>query len=178
MKEHSNRIWWKTKRDWYSTYRVVSETTVDGYNSALIEKTALSDGFTRFNLLVDLSKYRKCWTRIFYEHDDYKRNQILGFDVYLNALQKNVKFIMLNLSPSPWDSGFGIAYYIESKIYEKPKNKIDSMKDALRIGINENNIGHHIEPITKEVIYAMQPMIKCFENCGEPILTPENEFYL
>jgi hypothetical protein len=177
MKEHTNRIWWKTNGDGYSKYKVISEATVGGYNSALIEKYIADSNITRFDLWIDLSKYRKCWERVFYKGNEYDRSRILGFEVYLNDLQKKTKFYMRNVSPSTWDSGFGIAYYVESAIYEKPRNKMDSMKDAIRIGINEENIGQYVESMTKDAVWGMEPMIKCFEDCGEIILTPENEFY-
>ena len=179
MKEHSNKIWWKTSNDWYSISRVVSETRFGGYNFAMIEKFVKSTGCTNYNVLVDLSKYRMCWKKSFYSSKEVSIEFILGLEVFLSCLNKKVRFHMRNASPSPspWDSGFGQAYYIESTIYTKPQSKIDSMRDAIKTGVTFETIGRYIDDIASDVVKKMSPLIDCLEKSGEPILTPENDFY-
>ena len=168
----------------YVVEDLVAESTANGFRAALVRvqtKDAKGNGYTKFVLRIDVSKYRPAFNRLRFATFRTTNSSDVRIMHNLNVVRipdlgKDVFFYECNLSPSLWDNGFRISTYLEGVVYVQPKTKMESMKHVLRHGFNEDNIAEFADSIARDAASGLKKLFDWLDNSGIKTLKPDGDF--
>ena len=147
-----NHYYHKESWNYDRTEHLLAETFDERANAALVLVELHGSGAfgkykNLYELRLDVSKYLPAIREIWYP-DIHKLTANIDIDV----LKSSFNFSLCNISPSLWNNGFGVSYYLQVVVYRGKKDLSESMNDMLRTGIGEKNIVEHMDEMTHEAL--------------------------
>lgn len=165
-----NHYYHKESWNYDRTEYLLAETFDERANAALVlVETNYCGVFDKYKnlyeLRLDVSRYLPAIREIW-----YPRIHRLTANIDIGVLKSSVSFSLCNVSPSLWNNGFGVSYYLQGVVYRGKKDLSESMKDMLRTGIGEKNIVEHMDEMTHEALDGLYGLFKEFG--GYNTITP------